>query len=214
MAAVESRTYNDPCGVARALDVIGQRWALLAVRELLLGPKRFGDLLRGLDGISPNVLSQRLKGLEVAEIVKRELLGPPVSAIVYSLTERGHALEPILIQLGGWGRQQPLRATGPMSADALLLALRTTFDPSKAGDLDFIVELRFDGDRVAVKVNHGQLTIFRGSAHKPIATVTGDVAGFRTMVYRGGTVRDAVKAGLVNVTGQVRAVQSLVDALR
>src|SRR5215470_1397493 len=94
------RTYEDPCGVARALGVIGERWALLVVRELLHGPKRFADLSRGLPGMSQNVLAQRLRELELAGVVRRRRLGPPVSAHVYQLTERGQELEAVLLALG------------------------------------------------------------------------------------------------------------------
>src|SRR5512132_3684381 len=96
------RTYGDRCGVARALDVVGERWALLVVRELLLGPKRFTDLHRGLGGVSQNVLSQRLRELERAGVLGRRRLGPPVGATVYELTEAGAALEPVLVELGRW----------------------------------------------------------------------------------------------------------------
>ena len=211
---MDSRTYDDPCGVARALDVVGQRWALLVVRELLLGPKRFRDLLHGLDGMSPNVLSQRVKDLEAAGVLRRTTLGPPASSVVYALTAEGAALEPILIELGRWGRRRPLDATGPMSRDALLLALRTTFDAGAAGDLAVAVDLRLEADRVAIRVAGGQLTMSRGHAPDADAIVTGDVAAVRAMVYREGTVDDAVAAGMVTVAGDRGAVQGLVNALR
>ena len=124
------RTYGDRCGVARALDAVGERWALLVVRELLLGPKRFADLHRGLGGMSQNVLSQRLRDLEHAGVVRRRRLGPPAAVSVYELTERGADLEPVLMALGRWGREQPLDGAEAFSTDALMLALRTTFDPS------------------------------------------------------------------------------------
>jgi DNA-binding HxlR family transcriptional regulator len=204
---METRRYDDPCGVARALDVVGQRWALLVVRELLLGPKRFRDLLRGLDGMSPNVLSQRLKDLEAAGVVARGRPG------VYGLTGDGAALEPVLVALGRWGRRRPLDQRGPMSPDALLLALRTTFGPAAAGDLDVVIDLRVDGDQVAVTVRDGRLAMVRGAAPEPAATVIGDVPGVRAMVYREGSVADAVAAGTVTVEGDLVAVQRLVDAV-
>src|SRR5215218_2254120 len=102
------RTYGDRCGIARALDVVGERWALLIVRELLLGPKRFTDLRAGLPGLSPDVLSQRLRELEKAGLVLRRKLAPPAGSRVYELTARGLALEPILLELGRWGSQTPL----------------------------------------------------------------------------------------------------------
>ncbi len=205
---METRRYDDPCGVARALDVVGQRWAMLVVRELLLGPKRFTDLLRGLDGMSPNVLSQRLRDLEVAGVVDRAAPG------LYGLTEEGAALEPVLVALGRWGRRRPLDQQGPMSPDALFLALRTTFDAAAAGDLTAEIELRVGDDRVVVAVAEQRLTMTRGATRATVAAVSGDVPGVRAMVYREGTVADAVAAGAVDVEGDVAAVQQLVDALR
>ncbi|MGP3969008.1 winged helix-turn-helix transcriptional regulator [Streptomyces sp. 6N223] len=200
-------TYDDPCGVARALDVVGQRWALLIVRELLLGPKRFRDLVRGLHGMSQNVLSQRLKELEQAGIVRRAKAGPPVSGPVYELTDEGAALEPVLVALGRWGRRRPQAATGPMSADALLLALRTTFDPEAAGDLAVEVELRIDDDRVAVTVADAHLTMRRGPARHPDAVIAGDVAGIRAVVYRGG-------GSGVTIDGDREAARRLIHTVR
>src|SRR5919107_2204104 len=101
------RTYGDRCGVARALDIVGERWALLVVRDLLLGPKRFTDLRAGLPHVSPDVLSQRLRELEEAGIVRRTKLPPPAGARVYELTERGRGLQPIVIELGRWGSATP-----------------------------------------------------------------------------------------------------------
>src|SRR3954453_5164333 len=98
-----TRTYGDACGVARALDVIGDRWALLVVRELLLGPKRFTDLRAGLPGVGPDVLAQRLRDLEEAGAVERRVLAPPAGSKVYELTDRGRDLEPVILALGRWG---------------------------------------------------------------------------------------------------------------
>src|SRR3954452_10567314 len=97
------RTYGDRCGIARALDAVGERWALLVVRELLLGPKRFTDLRAGLPTLGPDVLAQRLRDLEAAGIVARRTLPPPAGSRVYELTERGQELEPVLLALGRWG---------------------------------------------------------------------------------------------------------------
>jgi DNA-binding HxlR family transcriptional regulator len=97
------RKYDQGCGSAHALDLIGDRWALLVVRELLLGPKRFTDLRDGLPGIGPNVLSQRLKELEEVGVLRRHVLPPPAASAVYELTEWGRELEDVLVQLGRWG---------------------------------------------------------------------------------------------------------------
>ncbi len=125
--------------MARALDVVGERWALLVVRELLLGPKRFSDLQAGLAGVSANVLSQRLRDLGRSGIVRRRRLGPPARTAAYELTEEGQPCEPVLIALSGWGRRRPLPDSGELSVDALVLALRTSVDPGRAGDLTVTV---------------------------------------------------------------------------
>src|SRR5215217_4721087 len=103
------RSYEDGCATAHALDLVGERWALLVVRELLLGPKRFTDLRAGLPGISPNVLTQRLHDLEQFAIVRRRKLPPPFGSWVYELTDWGRQLEPVIIQLGRWGARSPFR---------------------------------------------------------------------------------------------------------
>src|SRR3954453_20585710 len=103
-----SRTYGDACGIARALDILGERWALMTVRELLLGPKRFTDLRGGLPHASPNILSQRLRELESAGILRKRRLPPPAASQVYELTPRGHELAPVLDALGTWGSRLPL----------------------------------------------------------------------------------------------------------
>ena len=98
-----TRTYGDACGIPRALDRVGERWALMVIRELVLGPKRFTDLRTGLPGASPNVLAQRLRELEHAGVVRRRRLPPPAASQVYELTDWGRELEPVLLALGRWG---------------------------------------------------------------------------------------------------------------
>src|SRR5581483_9334704 len=141
------RTYGDPCGIARALDLVGERWALLLVRELLLGPKRFTDLREGLPGASPNVLAQRLRDLEAGGVLQRRRLGPPASVQVYELTGWGRDLEPVLLELGRWGRRSPVKRTGALGVDALLVALKTTFDPASAPRTARPYQLRIGDDR-------------------------------------------------------------------
>ena len=160
-----ARRYHDPCGIARALDVVGDRWALLIIRELIFGPKRFVQLRHGLDGVSPNVLSQRLRDLEDADVVRREILGPPAGVAIYELTARGQALEPILLELGRWGSQQPMTTCGELSASALLVALETVFDPAAATDATFA--LRIDSDWFGVTVASGSIGITHGRPSNP-----------------------------------------------
>jgi DNA-binding HxlR family transcriptional regulator len=209
---MDGRTYGDPCGIARALDVVGERWALLVVRELLLGPKRFTDLHRGLGGASQNVLSQRLRELEGAGVVRRRRLGPPARASVYELTQQGSELEPILVELGRWGRHRPIAATTELSVDALVVALKTTFDPAAAGDLEASVELRLEDDRFEVTLAGGRLAITRGSAKDADATVRTDVQTMRDLAFAGRRVDEAAASGAVALEGDGDTLQRLLDA--
>ncbi len=209
---MDRRTYGDPCGVARALDAIGERWALLVVRELLLGPKRFTALHRGLGGASQNVLAQRLRELEAAGIVRRRRLGPPAGSWAYELTELGAELEPVLVALGRWGRGRPMTADAELSVDALVLALQTTFDPDAAGDLEASLDLQVDDDRLEVAVAGGQLSVARTSPKDPDATLRTDVPTLRELAFRKRRLDEAAAAGAVALDGDGAAVQRLLDA--
>jgi DNA-binding HxlR family transcriptional regulator len=194
-----ARNYDDPCGVARALDVVGERWTLLVVRELLFGPKRFSDLVRGLPGMSQNVLSQRLRELAGAGLVERRRLGPPVSGQVYELTERGSALRPVVVELARWGSRIPTSSRADLSPDALVLALLTTFDPDGAEDVR--VALVLGDDWFAAEVTGGRLEIVRGEAVWADAEIRTSAAGLRSVVFGGRRLAEAVAAGDAEVRG-------------
>ncbi|GAA5138840.1 winged helix-turn-helix transcriptional regulator [Pseudonocardia adelaidensis] len=185
--------------MARALDVVGERWTLLVVRELLFGPKRFSDLVRGLPGISQNVLSQRLRDGAAAGLVERRRLGPPVSGQVYELTERGEALRPVVIELARWGSRIPTTSRADLSADALALALLTTFEPDGAEDVR--VTLVLGDDRFAAEVTEGRLEIVRGEAEHPDAEIRTTAAGLRSMAFGGRDLATAIAAGDAEVRG-------------
>lgn len=172
------RTYGDPCGIARALDVVGERWALLIVRELLLGPKRFTDLRAAL-GASPNVLTQRLADLESAAVVQHRSVG----GALYELTDWGRELHPILLQLGRWGARARHRPDGDLGVDALLLALESTFVPQNAAELRASYELRLGEQRFSVDVTPSGIGIRRGNAQKPDAIIETDPATLRAVVF-------------------------------
>jgi DNA-binding HxlR family transcriptional regulator len=194
-----ARSYDDPCGVARALDLVGERWTLLVVRELLFGPKRFSDLARGLPAMSQNVLSQRLRELADAGIAVRRRLGPPVSGQVYELTERGEALQPVVIELARWGSRIPTTTRADLSTDALALALLTTFDADGAEDVR--VTLRLGDDEFAAEIAGGSLEVVRGARGNPDAEVVTDAAGLRSLVFGGRPLTEAVAAGDAEVHG-------------
>ena len=197
-----ARRYDDPCGVARALDVIGDRWALLVVRELVFGPKRFVQLRSGLRGISPNVLSQRLRDLQDAGVVRQDVLDPPASVPIYELTSRGRALEPILTELGRWGSQQPLTAPGELSVSALLLALKAVFDPTAAVDGTFA--LRLDGDWFRMTIAGQSIGITRARTERPTVTFETSVTTLRSIAFGREAVTDAERDGRLTVNGDRR----------
>src|ERR687889_1760847 len=131
------RGYDDACGTAHALELIGERWALLVLRELMLGPRRFSGLKADLPGISSNVLAQRLVELERRGLARKLRLPPPASVQVYEATEWGLEAEPIVQALGRWAARSPLHdPTLPISGVSILLSFRTMFDPEKAKGLD------------------------------------------------------------------------------
>jgi DNA-binding HxlR family transcriptional regulator len=172
------RSYGEACRFAYALDLIGERWALLVVRELLLGPKRFTDLREGLPHASSNVLSERLRDLEAAGVVRRRKLPPPYAAQVYELTEWGEELEPIVTKLGAWGARSPVPPEHrEIGADSIVLALRSLFDPEAAGELAAIYALQIGEERFAVEVGGGAIALRRGEPESPAVAIAVAEAG-------------------------------------
>lgn len=204
------RTYGEGCAAAHALDLVGERWALLVVRELVLGPKRFTDLRAGVPGASPNVLAQRLRELERAGVVRRRKLAPPAGSWVYELTEWGSQLEPVLSALGRWGARSPaMPFESAIGVDALILALRTMFDAPTADGLRARVELRLGEDRFRVAVADGDCEILRGGADEPEAILTTDPDTLEALVFAGRPLDDALSSGAAQVEGDARAVARL-----
>jgi DNA-binding HxlR family transcriptional regulator len=166
------RSYGEACRFAHALDLVGERWALLVVRELLLGPKRFTDLRAGLPHASSNILSERLRDLEQGGVIQRRKLPPPAASWVYELTEWGRELEPIVTKLGAWGARSPFPPDSEeIGPDSIVLALRSLFDAEAAGDLNAAYELRIGDGRFRVKIANGELDLSRGSVPDPAASI-------------------------------------------
>jgi DNA-binding HxlR family transcriptional regulator len=202
------RTYGDRCGVARALDLVGERWALLVVRELLLGPKRFTDLRAGLPHVSPDILAQRLRELEQAGVVRRGTLPPPAGSRIYELTARGQALEPIVLELGRWGSVAPFPpGEAQIGDDALVIALKSLFDPAAADGLDARYELRLGAQRFHAHVAGGRIELARGGAEAPDATIETDPGTLATVLWHGRRVTEARRAGDLRTSGDAQAVK-------
>jgi DNA-binding HxlR family transcriptional regulator len=206
------RTYGDGCGIAHALDLVGERWALLVVRELLLGPKRFTDLRDGLPNASPNVLAQRLRDLEQGTIVRRRKLAPPASSWIYELTDWGRELKPIVISLGSWAIRSPsFPRDAPVSTDSVILALSTFFDADTAGDLAARYTLRLGEHMFDVRVADRAIEVLRGAAEDPDATIETETATFSSLIWDGRELADALNAGDITVDGDQAAAARLLE---
>jgi DNA-binding HxlR family transcriptional regulator len=203
------RTYGEACRFAHALDLVGERWALLVVRELLLGPKRFTDLRAGLPHASPNILAERLRGLEEGVVVRKRKLPPPYGSSVYELTEWGRELEPVVTQLGAWGARSPLPPEArEIGTDSIVLALRSLFDPGAAGDLEAIYELRIGGERFRVAVAGGELGLAREPAEDPEASIAvPDAATLAAILTAQVPFDEAIASGAVEVEGAKQAAK-------
>ena len=209
--ATTKRTYGDRCGVARALDIVGERWALLVVRELLLGPKRFTDLRAGLPHVGPDVLAQRLRDLEQSGIVRRGTLPPPAGSRIYELTERGRELEPVVIALGRFGSVAPFPpGEAEIGVDAVVIALKSLFAPAAADGRASSYELRLGEQRFRLDVADRRIDIARGSAPAPDATIETDPGTLASVLWHGRKLDEARRAGDLALEGDRRAVTRFV----
>jgi DNA-binding HxlR family transcriptional regulator len=206
------RLYYDGCAAAHGLDLVGERWALLVVRELMLGPKRFTDLRDGLSQASPNVLAQRLRDLEQAGVVRRRRLPPPAASAVYELTDWGLELEPVLQSLGRWASRSPSMPEGAsIGLDSFVLALRTMFDAAAAEGSAATYELRLGVHTFRVRIADGGFDITRGTAENPDAVIAGDVEALAGVVFGGRPLSEAIGDGDLEVSGDTDAVARFVS---
>jgi DNA-binding HxlR family transcriptional regulator len=208
IAMATKRSYGEACRFAYALDLIGERWALLVVRELLLGPKRFTDLRGGLPHASPNILSERLRELEQAGVIHRRKLPPPAASQVYELTEWGEELEPIVTQLGAWGARSPVPPESQeISASSIVLALRSLFDAEAAADLEASYELRLGEESFQVAISAGELEIDRGGGEAATATIETDPGTLAALLTGQLQLKDALGSGAAHVEGSKKEAQ-------
>ena len=206
VTSLHGRRYEDACGTALGLEILGERWALLVVRELMLGPKRFGDLRASLPGLSANVLTQRLEGLEAAGVLVRRKLPPPASVQVYELTPWGLEAEPIIQAMGRWAARSPDHdATLPLSPVGLMLSFRTMFDAAEAGGARTVLGFRFGAESFVVRVAEGALTAARTEPVGAEAVVTGSPEAVATVVYGDPAEAAARMAELLAVEGDAAA---------
>jgi DNA-binding HxlR family transcriptional regulator len=171
------RWYDDACGTALALELVGERWSMLIVRELMYGPRRFGELKAGLPGISANVLTQRLASLEAAAILIRRKLPPPANVQVYELTAWGRESEDAIMALGRWAARSPLHdPTAFMSGASLMMSMRTMLVPGRMGDLTLSLGVRLGADHFTARIGDEQIAVTRGLAEDPDLAIGADIA--------------------------------------
>ena len=203
------RSYHQYCPIAHSLDIIGERWTLLIIRELLIGPKRFTDILNNLPGIGTNLLTSRLKDLEGEEVIGRRWLPPPAGSTVYELLEKGRGLESVIIELGKWGN---LSQTLPNTGDHFrpgwsVLAMHFAFRPEAAAGLNERYEFRIGDEIFHASVEGGELNTGQGPVVAPDLVITADTYIYSAIAMQRVTLIEAIDAGNVQYQGDEGALR-------
>lgn len=212
-----NRSYNQHCGLSYALDVVGERWTLLIIRELFAGPRRFTDLLEGLPGISTNLLTERLKRLEEQGVLQRRILPPPAASIVYELTAVGQGLEPALLELGHWGSQFVPDAVEPehlLHFGSYALTPKTFFRPALAQGLDKTYALHVGGEVQQVRISNGAYELVQGEAGPADVVLYADVPIYMGLLSGEIALEDALASGLLRVDGDLDALRRFLEICR
>ncbi|WP_141578621.1 winged helix-turn-helix transcriptional regulator [Actinomadura sp. WMMA1423] len=210
---MEQRTYNQYCATARTLDLVGERWTLLLVRELLTGPKRFGDLQAGLRGLGTGLLAARLKLLEREGLARRTVLPPPARTPAYALTEAGEELGPAILALARWGLKWAMDERRPdetFHPGWALLGLQACFDQEAAAGLRAVYEFRVDDEVFHARIDDGAIEVLHGPAQRPDATVTMSEEAFLGLVG-GRALGQAIEDGSASVSGDEEVLRRLKD---
>lgn len=202
--AKEKRRIDDACGTALALELVGERWALLIVRELMLGPRRFGELRADLPGLSANVLTQRLEELEARGILVKRKLPPPASVQVYELTSWGYEAEPIIQVMGRWAVRSPLHdPSRQISGVSILMSFRTMLDRTLIGDADFSIGFHFGDDVYLGHLNEDGFTVARGDPVGADLRFTGSPSALGGAIYGDVPLATLEAAGQLEVRGDL-----------
>lgn len=206
------RSYQDACPIARALDVVGERWALLVVRELLLGPQRYSDLRRALPGVSTNLLTDRLRELVEHGVVRRRRLQPPAASVVYELTERGHQLTPTLETLGAWAAELP-RPGGQLSLSAVsvLLFLRGCL-AARAGGPNAVYRVELDERVWTVNTLGDDPQVEPGEPQSPDAGLRTDPATLNALLEDPTRLDGAIESAAAETSGHLTALRRLLQS--
>lgn len=212
LVSVPRRTYHQPeCGLAVALDLLGERWTLLLIRELLMGPHRYSDLLDALDGISTNLLAERLRHLETIGIAERAELPPPAASMVYQLTEAGRSLEPIVIELAKWGHKftSPGECFDPR---ATIFAMRTHFH-GHAEPTTGLVHVHVENHTISVGIETGHLVALPHAVGLAAAAITIGAETLRQTLCGMLTIAEAARSGQASIDGDANAAVRLFEAM-
>ena len=214
---MEQRTYNQYCATARTLDLIGERWTMLLIRELLTGPKRFGDLQASLRGLGTGLLAARLKHLEHEGLAHRVTLPPPARTPAYALTEAGAELGPVVLSLARWGLRWAMgdrRDTETFHPGWAVLGLQACFDAEAAAGLRAVYEFRIDDESFHARVDDGTIETLHGPAQHPAATITVSEDAFLRLTGQEITLAEALADGAASVTGDSEALRRLSTVVR
>lgn len=209
-----TRSYHQLCGLAYALDMVGERWTLLIIRELMPGPRRFTDLMDGLPGISTNLLSGRLKSLEERGLIRQRVLPPPAGSTVYELTPLGEALEPSLLELGRWGSQfvpQAQEEDKLLHLGSYALTLKTFFDTEAARGLDETYVLHIGGEVLQVHIDDGDIDVRQGQTREADMTLRADMQTYMGLLLGQLDPRQALTGALIEVEGDVEALERFLE---
>lgn len=211
---MKNRSYNQFCALAYALDVVGDRWTLLIIRELLTGPRRFKDLSDGLPGISTNLLSERLKNLEQQGLLSRRVLPPPAGSTVYELTSRGQALEKAVLELGRWGSQflpTSLAGIALPSLGAMALAIKAFFQPEQAQGVNETYELHLGQEVLQVQVKAGELQVQQGGTLKADVVFQTDMGTYVGLFSGQIKPEEAIAGDLIRIEGDAGALSRFLN---
>ena len=207
---MKTRTYNQFCALAFALDIVGERWTLLIIRELLAGPRRFKDLIDGLPEISTNLLSERLKNLEQQGVLRHRVLPPPAGSAVYELTPVGQALETAVLELGKWGSQflpSSLEGLALPSVGATTLAIKAFFHPEQAQGITETYELHLGHEILQVQIKDGVLQVQQGQNFKADVIFHTEKPIFMGLFSGQLAPDDALASGLIRIEGDQQALK-------
>ncbi|MGS2809159.1 winged helix-turn-helix transcriptional regulator [Nocardia sp. MW-W600-9] len=214
---MEQRTYNQYCATARTLDLVGERWTLLLIRELLTGPKRFGDLQQSLRGLGTGLLAARMKHLEREGLIQKITLPPPARTQAYALTQAGEELGPAVLALARWGLKWAMgepREQETFHPGWAVLGLRACFDAEAATGLRALYEFRVEEEIFHARIDDGTIETVHGPAQHPDVTITIGGEVFRDLAAGRSTLAEAISDGAASASGDRQALRRLHQLFR